>query len=300
MISLTDLQSVLLKIPSGEQFLKSVHNGNQIHFTNVIAFKNTLGILENIDAFKEEIEILYRSPLYGTSANELSIMITQGAAMVQTAANFLRDSVVALQRVMPRLLPEEPLECIYMKFPDSQDIGIVTNELQKIEKATLQIITPASIGGTFKVIRWESGSLWIHVAVETAAAVTIIAGAAWSAAVIAKKWMEFEIFSQHARGLAIKNDSLEDLLVAQKKELDALVEFEANALASQHFDTAKDPEIAGRVKFTISTFSELIRRGGEVSPSLNAPEKVENLFPKYSCLSTIQSQAKQLTDAASE
>jgi len=104
------------------------------------------------------------------------------------------------------------------------------------------------------------------------------------------------MFLEHAKGLAIKNDSLLDLETAQKKMLDELVAAEAKALADKYYDTAAEPEIVERVRYTISTFSELIRRGGEISPALNAPEQVENLFPRYKSLPTIQSQIKQIAD----
>jgi hypothetical protein len=190
---------------------------------------------------------------------------------------------------------EEP-ECVYVRFPEAENIALITKDLIAIETATMQIVTHKNIGGSFKVVRWESGSLWIHVLVGTASAVTIIAGAAWSAAVVAKKWMEVRIFLQHAEGLTIKNDSLEDLRDAQKKMLDELVSSEAKALADKHFDSSSDPEIVERVRYAIATFSELIRRGGEVAPSLNAPEQVENLFPNYKNLPSIQSQIPQIED----
>ena len=297
MSSLTSLQRVLSRVTDQDLFLVLVtRNQNGVQFSNLTRFKFLLDVLSHSDFFNNEVEFLKRSALYQSTTNELFVKHGDNPEEIWDAANFIENAVVALNHVMPRLLPEEPAESVYVRFPDAESVQVITADLQAIEKAAMQIIAYPEVAGSFKITHWESGSLWIHVAVGSITAVTILAGAAWSAAVVAKKWMEFRIFFEHAKGLSIKNDSLSDLEEAQKKLLDQLVSQEAQALADKHFDTKSHPETVERVRYTITIFSELIRRGGEVAPALNAPETVENLFPKYRDLLTTQSQIKQIED----
>ena len=280
--------------------LKIERRQSDIVFRNLVKFKHLLERAASLGIFDDEIRELASSLLYTTTSDTLVIATNQGAETLADTSEYLHFAIDALTRLIPQLQPEEPPECIYIRFPDSEDISTITHDLQEIEKAVLQIVTHQKIAGLFKVLRWESGCLWIHVFVATAEAVTVVAAAAWSAAVIAKKCMEFRIFQEHARGLTIKNDSLQDLEAAQAKLLEELVTAESRNLTEKYLAPEGNEEVVQRVKYAIKTISELIRRGGEVAPALSAPEEVRNLFPDYKTLSTISSSIKQIEENSSK
>lgn len=280
--------------------LKRQVTQNAIVFSNLNRFKLFLGHLADLGIFDKEIEQLRKSQLFATTAEGLSVQSAHGADAIAETAAYIYYAVNALNRVIPKLLPDEPKECVFIRFPDAEDIGTITRDLQAIEKAVLQMVTQANVGGSFKVLRWESGSLWIHVFVATAEAVAVVAAAAGAAAVVAKKWMEFAMFGEHARGLRIKNDSLEDLKSAQAKLLEELLLAESRNLTEKYLSPEGNEEVVQRVRYSVKTISELIRRGGEVSPSLNAPEDVRKLFPDYKTLATALSSIKQIEENSSD
>ena len=103
------------------------------------------------------------------------------------------------------------------------------------------------------------------------------------------------MLEQQVRGLKVKNDSLEDILKAQKAETKLMISAEAQHIDSEHFKE-KAPENIERIKNSITTFADLIGRGAEIHPALVAPENVTNLFPDPTKLINIESKIKKLAN----
>jgi hypothetical protein len=116
-------------------------------------------------------------------------------------------------------------------------------------------------------------------------------------AVVFKKMQEGKIFSEHVRGLKIKNESIEEIQKAQKKVLDVMVEGEAKRLEAEFYgESESDPERTQRIKMAVVTLAELIEKGTEIHPALNAPEKADNVFPDFKNLFALQSKVKQIAE----
>jgi hypothetical protein len=128
------------------------------------------------------------------------------------------------------------------------------------------------------------------------AAVALVGGMAWAAAVVFKKYQEGKMFEQMARGMKIKNDSLEELLRGLRESIDLLLQNEARSLYDKEFGDTTDPEQIARLKLGIKTFMGLIEKGAEIHPALKVPENVKNLFPDFSKLSLIESKIKQIAN----
>ena len=150
-----------------------------------------------------------------------------------------------------------------------------SNDLKLFEKCINQVICNDTINGHLKVNSWESGSFWVELIVGTQAAVALIAGVSWSAAVISKKIKEGTILEQQIRSLEIKNESLEDILEKQKQATNILIEKEVRHLQVKHFNSDEDNEQFERLKLTTKTFAELIQNGAEIHPALSAPEQIQ-------------------------
>ena len=149
-----------------------------------------------------------------------------------------------------------------------------------MQKSISQVVINDTIGGFVRVNHWEYGSFWVELILGTQAAVALVASIAWSAAVISKKRTENKLFEQHVRSLQIKNESLEDILEGQKKLTEELINQEVTAIKTEHFGE-KNEDSFERIKMAIKIFAKLIQNGAEIHPALNAPEKVQNLFPKF-------------------
>lgn len=103
------------------------------------------------------------------------------------------------------------------------------------------------------------------------------------------------LLAQQIRGLKVKNDSLEDILKAQKAETEIMIQAEADHISSEHF-RENTPENIIRIKNSIATFAELIGKGAEIHPALIAPEDVSNLFPNPGKMINLESKIKRLAN----
>jgi len=116
----------------------------------------------------------------------------------------------------------------------------------------------------------------------------------WSAAVIYKKINEGRLLWEQVRGLKVKNDSLEDILEAQKIVTDELKKAEASYITKKYYKE-NIPENMQRLENSISILSWLIAKGAEIEPNIDSPEEVWNLFPDFKKIDSIESKIKKLT-----
>ena len=196
--------------------------------------------------------------------------------------------------ILKELYQEEDDEStIYIRMPKIKDLEDLSKKSKLLHAAISQSILDPSIKGNIKVKSYDIGSLWITVTVGSAQAVKLIGGIVWAAAVIRKKKRQFKTFEQHVKCLDIKSDSMEDLKDAQKKQLDLSLKAEANNLVAQ-FYKGNDAEKTERIKYSIKQISDLMDKGVEIHPALNAPKEVEDLFPDFEHLGLIESRIQEL------
>jgi hypothetical protein len=269
------------------------------HITGLEKFKGFVSHIEPSGIFDEEIAALRGSILYRTSQDEIDVT-EDVVGDIAGKATFMVRATEALSRVLANIVEEPNDRSIYVKLPEAADLEEVILYLQDLQRALAQAVINETIQGVVEVARWDSGSFWLQILLGTPAAVGLVAGLAWSAAVVRKKIFEGDIFREYVRGLKIKNESLEDLLAAQKEATKQLVDMEAQALLLKHFGKEDDPDRLERLKMSLKTLAELIRKGAEVHPALSAPETVKNLFPDFKSLDAIASQIKQLTSSSGE
>lgn len=261
---------------------------------NINKFKTLIDTLEPVEIFNEEIREIKSTELYGTSQDSLLVPYEKEQQLF-AKADYLVKASASLVRVSKKLIPPSLEESISIKLPEPSDFESLIKSMSMLQTAVSQVVINDEIEGSVKITHWEYGTFWVELFLGTQAAVALIASIGWSAAVVAKKINENKILEQHVRSLEIKNDSLNDILEGQKKLTNHLIEQEAQAISSQHF-TKSDGENLERVKLAINSFAFLIQKGAEIHPALSAPEKVQNLFPKFDQLGSITSQIKQLEE----
>jgi hypothetical protein len=260
---------------------------------NLISFKELLATLKDIPGLKGPILSLLDSPLYGTTQNVVTV-----SGKVFPAIQGAADQVVLGGSALKELLPSVVGEMdnglsIAVKLPEPADLQDLTGVLEDLEQAITQVVVNPTIEGQVKVSGWEKGSYWIDIYLGSAAAVYLIGGLAWSAAVVFKKIQEGRIFMQYVRGLETKDRMLENFEAAQGEFVARLIDLEARGVEDRNFKE-HDNERVERLKNTIRTFSDLMQRGAEIHPALNAPEEIGNAFPPMGKLSELVSQVKLL------
>lgn len=297
-MKLNDIQRILENSVSKLDFEVTETNKaeNNIPIVNLLGlnqYRAALNEIEKTSLIANEIERLRQTPIYTSFRDTIILRRTEADKIIEIKEQIRIIANGILESLRSIAVPH--LEnSIVIKLPndisDFDNLSKVSSELQTILS---QSIINKHINGEIKIQSVENGSIWIEVYVGTAAALTLVASLTWSAMVIYKKLQEGKIFHQYAEGLKIKNENLKEMQIAQKTQLDLLIEAEATNLMNEHFENV-EPEQLERLKYSVRMLSELIDKGAEVHAALNTPETVANLFPDKNNLATIESKIKQI------
>ena len=217
---------------------------------------------------------------------------------LRNLAEEIDASVATLLDFISTRLPqtEDGIERISVKLGNGQQFSIVAEKVERLEALLSQALSVLDDTPIVHVEGWETGSLWIDLAVGSSAAVFLIGGISWAATCVLKKYQEAKILEKMCEGLSIKNEALRSIQEATDEAIKALVTAEARRLDSKHSKKSGDPETIQRLEHCIRGFFEMIKEGTEIHPSLTAPEDVQNVFPKLGEVLGLESGTKLLND----
>ncbi len=273
-----------------------VGNTALYEISNLKVLRTVIGNLESLNLFENITKGLSNSAIFTTSSDKIRVQSSENTAII-SQLKLLETLIENFLDVLKSTVPEENNDSINIKLPMINDFDELSKVSREIHLGLTQVIFNDDVNGQTRIISVENGSIWLNVLVGTTA-VTVIASLTWSAAVIYKKIQEGILLAEQVRGLKVKNDSIEDILKAQKAETNVMIQAEAEYLNSEHF---KDnvPENIEKIKNSISIFAELIGRGAEIHPALVAPENVSNLFPDPTKFLGLESKIKRLANPSS-
>jgi hypothetical protein len=271
-------------------------SGNQpgYLYTDITNLKIAIEKVKNLGLYEPLISDIETSIIFSTSQDEIILTDSKEDSRLKKGLEVVRSGCHALLIILKELYHEKEDEStIYIQMPKIKDLEDLSKKSKQLHTAISQSILDPSIKGTIKIKSYDIGSLWIVISVGSAIAVKLIGGIVWAAAVIRKKKMEFKRFEQHVRCLKIKTESMEDLKDAQKKQLEVSLEAEADNLVAQ-FYKGRNAEKTERVKYSIKLISDLMDKGVEIHPALNASKEVGNIFPDYKNIGLIESRIPEL------
>lgn len=287
------LQSILKRL---EWEKKTLSNGTLFDLSGLKNIRTVINDLSSIGLFEDVTTKLKNSAIFTSADDTMRIQHTETRS-IESDLNLLKTLTSNFLNVLFKTVPEEDLNSINIKLPEISDFDELSKVSRELHLGLTQVILNDEIKGQTKIVSVENGSIWLNVFVGSTA-VSVIASLVWSSAVIYKKIQEGKLLEQQVRGLKVKNDSLEDILKAQKAETNLMIKAEAEHISSEHFKENL-PENIGRIKNSITTFADLIGRGAEVHPALVAPENVSNLFPDPTKLINIESKIKKIANPSS-
>lgn len=206
----------------------------------------------------------------------------------------LKASCVSFLEALDNALPKQDENSISVKLPNYNNLADLSEFVQKFNTILQQSLTNKYIDSKIELQNFDNGTLWIEIFLGGTLAVTFFSSLAWAAAVVRKKIFEGDILLQKAKGLKLKNESIEDIIAANKKQLELLTEAETINLINQIPEAKDDHEYLARLKNSIKMLAELIDKGTEIHPALEAPEEVKNLLPDFNKLNSIESKIKLL------
>jgi hypothetical protein len=272
--------------------LDTITNSSLLQLSNLNEIRIIINEIEQMQLFGNLTELLKNSVIFTTSDDIMRVQAIEGQ-QIQVQLTNLKLLIENFLEVLKKTVPEENINSINIKLPQVNDFDELSKVSRDIHLGLTQILYNEDINGETKIVSVENGSIWLNVFVGSAIAVGIIGSLVWSSAVIYKKVLESKLLEEQIRGLKVKNDSIEDILKAQKIETSLMIQAEAEFINSEHFKVSV-PENIEKIKNSITTFAELIGKGAEIHPALVAPESVSNLFPDPTKIIGLESKIKRL------
>lgn len=273
-----------------------VSNNTLYQISNLKELRIIISTLDSMNLFENITTVLMNSVIFTTSNDAIRVQSNE-KTIITGQLELLKSLIENFTEVLKSTVPEESIDSINIKLPTINDFDELSKVSREIHLGLTQVIFNEEVNGQTKIISVENGSIWLNVLVGTTA-VTVIASLVWSAAVIYKKIQEGKLLEEQVIGLKVKNESLEDILKAQKAETNLMIQAEAEHLNSEHFKV-NAPENIEKIKNSITIFAELIGKGAEIHPALVAPESVSNLFPDPTKLIGLESKIKRLANPSS-
>jgi len=273
-------------------------NPNMGNVSNLNAFRSRFASFDTIPFFNKEKQIIKSSFLFQTVSDQLNHDRNQLQDLLRTAET-IRLGAEALKGALASILPAPDKDTVVVKLPGAKDLEEVVEYLSTFQRALASNVINSKINGQVVVKSWQPGSLWLDIYLGTAAAITLVGGMIWSAAVIRKKQAEVKILEKIVDSMEIKNQMLDGIRKGVDDHIQMVVESEAVNLAAHNFGESENREQIERLKMGIKDLAGLIEKGAEVHPALTAPEDVKNLFPDFTKLELIESKQKLISEKKS-
>ncbi len=269
-------------------------NSNPRTYSNIPTLLMSLKAISNINHVKTQLEQVHKH--IPKDYHGETIALQQNiATQFDGSINKLKVALNDILAVLKEISTEEEENSLYILLPDYPDFNGFVKDVRDFGKIFDQVLSGLHDDSTIKFQGVDLGTSWLVITFTSVTALGLIAGMIWSACVIRKKKLEGDHLAGQVKNLDLKNESINDLVAAQKKLLDLAVEAEANYLIDKN-NIEKDPEYTQRLIHSIENISEMINRGTQFHPSLSAPEEASRLFPDYKKLNSISSNIKQIKD----
>jgi len=264
-----------------------------VKVANLNLFRNAINNIEETGLFKGEINQIKTTDAYASTIDLLTLPSSQYNHLYSLANYIKTGATTFINGVNENISLNYSDNVISIKLPNKLDLGELAKTIELLKKSLSIPLADSEINDTIEINSFESGSFWIDVLVHSTEAVALIAAIAWAGAFINKQYLETKIHWAYIDSLQNKNEHLKDLREASKKQLDLLVEAEAQNLQAT-FYTGEDSERIQRLTLSIECMSKLIEKGTEIHPNLLASESLKNSFPSFKNLNLIESKTKQI------
>jgi len=265
------------------------------HFEGLISLRKAINTISQSDLFEENVKIIKDSIIFTSSGDQMFVEVAEGQLLNATLTN-LRETVRNLYEILLKTVPDEAQTSINIKLPDIADFNELSEYSRTLHLALTQVLYEPTINSECKIVSVENGSIWFNVLVGSLG-LSVVASMTWAGAVIYKKIQEGRLLQEQVRSLKVKNESLEDIVDANKEQLTLLIQAEAEHINSEYFENNQNESIE-RIKNSIKLFADLIGKGAEIHPALIAPENVSNLFPDTKNLIGLESKIKRIANTA--
>lgn len=262
---------------------KFSNNGNYYYLDNILRTKKAILALHDSGIMN------YTDSAFGT---QIVTSLTDRFILEGRQYNTFKNESVNIKyviNVMYKWLEEyvstvETETIINIKLPQINTLSDFAVSAGCIKKALSQLIP--EVGGNINVKQLDHGSYWLIIDVGTIEAVVLVGALAGAAYRIAVKIISIRKSIEELKSIKLDNQ-LKELQIEEREYIKAKAQEEAERINQEQFGKTKDEDPAnfnerkGRISVSIEELVKIIRAGGEIHQSLEAPKTISELYPKY-------------------
>lgn len=185
---------------------------------------------------------------------------------------------------------------IEIKIP-TRSMNDLLTDIKNYRNALEPLVVDNEIKGKMELVDCRSGSVWLEFLTYSQAAVTFIGGVVYASYYIINRKKNVQFSDEQIKLYQISNELQQSYAEALKKELNKLIEVEAQALCKKHLKKADNEKIA-HVRTSIRLLAGLFEEGGQVIAGSGATQKQKESFPDLKNLQNLVSMVKQIEGGA--
>lgn len=269
-------------------------NNDLYKIVNIQFFRNNIIQLKKLPFLDPELSALLEIKEFFEFTGDIISVDAAHRTAFRERLQKLNLKINVSKDILRSLALTDDIHLISIKLPKYTDLKEMAHDIAELDKILNQALSHELLDSSYVFKNFDVGSEWLDIAVQSIPTINFIGALVWSACVIRKKKLDGDLVLKQLKIMDIKQESLTDLVNANKKLLKDLVNQEAENLSQEH--NLSDGEYVQRLVYAINSLANLIQKGAEIHPSLKAPEKTEEAFPDFKMLDSIESNAKLLGD----
>lgn len=262
---------------------KFSNSGNYYYLDNILQTKKAIQALQDSGIMDSSVSAF--SSQIMTSLADRFILDGKQYNVFKNEAGNIKYVINVINQWLNKYVPTEETETIInIKLPQINTLSDFAASALCLKKALSQLIP--EVGGNINVKQLDHGSYWLIIDVGTIEAVALVGFLAGAAYQIAIKTINMLKTIEELKSINLDNQ-LKELQIDEKKYIKAKAQEEAKRINQEQFGKTKDEDPAnfnereGRICMSLEELVKIIRAGGEIHQSLEAPKTVSELYPKY-------------------
>ncbi|MCY8792324.1 hypothetical protein MOE00_08340 [Bacillus inaquosorum] len=240
---------------------------------------NNINALAKLGFFDADIERLKQYPnvYYGRSTSDIFIVEPALFNTLNGIFQSIIEKVDAILKVLDISIPEQRENIISVKLPDYKELDELSDFFKNLDLALRCGLKVSEVNGDYSLENFDTGSMWVDVFFSASSLVFF--GKLLELTVnYRKSSTELEITRKNLELLAIQSEHQASLKEAIEKQLKLLADQQVKLL--QEDGKNYDQDSLASIRKSIQLLSDLINKGTQFHPPLDAPKEVTQSFPE--------------------
>lgn len=278
---LREIQQVLKKNIDLLKFEVASLSNNNAKATNIQITINAIDEIEQTGLFPGIIkELKTIEEIYLTSYDELTVPSAVAEKFKQRITTLKQNSFIVFQG-LEDVLGKQHEYAVNIKLPQIHDLNGLQNIVSELDKIFNQLLVNEYVKGKITLDSFDTGSFWLGFIIEGLIALTLFASFIQLVMSIKAKKLQDDRFIEETKTRQISNELRQELSNQLLQQTQLLRKQQIRQMIKDGGISDKDHEYQKRIDHCIDLMMQLIDKGVQVVPSLNAPDDVKSKFPDF-------------------